>query len=199
MTPVFLLSDGYLANGAEPWLIPKLEELPEITVQHPSKPNSNGNGEAHFLPYKRDHRLVRQWALPGTIGLEHRIGGLEKEDVTGNVSYDPANHEHMVKTRAQKIANIADEIPELKVNGPEEGDLLVIGWGGHLRQHHHRCRALPHKGYQGAQAHLRYLNPMPRNTGDVLQALQEGSGARIERRPAPPAAPWHLPRGTQSA
>src|SRR5216683_1150138 len=98
MTPVFLLSDGYLANGAEPWLIPKVADLPRITVTHPSLPNSNGNGEAHFLPYKRDNRLVRQWAIPGTAGLEHRIGGLEKEDVTGNVSYDPINHEHMVRT-----------------------------------------------------------------------------------------------------
>src|SRR5947209_926809 len=130
MTPVLYLSDGYLANGAEPWLIPKTEELPRISVRHPQKRHSNGNGEAKFMPYKRDARLVRQWAIPGTPGLEHRIGGLEKEDVTGNVSYDPQNHEHMVKTRAQKIANIANEIPLLEVSGPAEGDLLVIGWGG---------------------------------------------------------------------
>src|SRR5438270_814223 len=130
MTPVFFLSDGYLANGAEPWLIPNVEELPKIPVKHPSEPNTNGNGEAKFLPYKRDERLVRQWAIPGAPGLEHRVGGLEKEDVTGNVSYDPANHEHMVETRAQKIANIANEIPELKVDGPESGDLLLVGWGG---------------------------------------------------------------------
>src|SRR5207249_9347912 len=110
--------------------IPNLDELPRLTVHHPSQPNSNGNGESHFLPYKRDERLVRQWAIPGTPGLEHRIGGLEKEDGTGNVSYDPINHEHMVRTRAKKIANIANEIPELTVNGPAEGDLLVIGWGG---------------------------------------------------------------------
>src|SRR5439155_15867420 len=98
---------------------------------HPDKPNSNGDGNSpRFLPYKRDERLVRQWAIPGTPGLEHRIGGLEKEDITGNVSYDPINHEHMIKTRAQKIANIANEIPELKVDGPESGDLLIIGWGG---------------------------------------------------------------------
>src|SRR5439155_18650163 len=109
---------------------PKVDALPKITVRHPDRPNSIGNGTMGFLPYKRDERLVRQWAIPGTPGLEHRIGGLEKEDVTGNVSYDPANHQHMVKTRAQKIANIANEIPLLEVDGPPEGDLLVAGWGG---------------------------------------------------------------------
>src|SRR5206468_3701340 len=108
MTPVFLLSDGYLANGAEPWLIPNISELPRIKVSHPTEPNSNGSGPATFLPYKRDERLVRQWAIPGTRGLEHRIGGLEKEDVTGTVSYDPANHEHMVWTRAKQIATTAN-------------------------------------------------------------------------------------------
>src|SRR5205823_12164574 len=128
MTPVILLSDGYLANGAEPWLIPRVEDLPKIVVRHPQKPSGNGNGEAKFLPYKRDERLVRPWAVPGTPGLEHRIGGLEKEDVTGNVSYDPANHEHMIRTRAKKIANIADDIPPLKVTGPEQGDPQALGW-----------------------------------------------------------------------
>jgi 2-oxoglutarate ferredoxin oxidoreductase subunit alpha len=169
MTPVFLLSDGYLANGAEPWLIPRVEDLPRITVTHPQVPNGNGNGEAHFLPYKRDERLVRQWAIPGTPGLEHRIGGLEKEDVTGNVSYDPINHEHMVKTRAQKIANIAQEIPELTVQGPEKGDLLVIGWGGTYGSTITAVQRAQRKGSKVAQAHLRYLNPMPRNVGDVLK------------------------------
>jgi 2-oxoglutarate ferredoxin oxidoreductase subunit alpha len=173
MTPVFFLSDGYLANGAEPWLIPRVEELPKIEVTHPQHPTSNGNGEAHFLPYKRDERLVRQWAIPGTRGLEHRIGGLEKEDVTGNVCYDPANHEHMVRTRAQKVANIANEIPELKVNGPEEGDLLVIGWGGTYGSIVTAVQRAQRKGYKVAQAHLRYLNPMPRNTGDVLKRYKK--------------------------
>jgi 2-oxoglutarate ferredoxin oxidoreductase subunit alpha len=167
MTPVFLLSDGYLANGAEPWLIPNIDDLPHLTVTHPDKPNSNGNGEAHFLPYRRDDRLVRQWALPGMPGLEHRIGGLEKEDVTGNVSYDPANHEHMVRTRAQKIANIANDIPELSVVGPAEGDLLVIGWGGTYGAILTAVQRAQRKGYKVAQAHLRYLNPMPKNTGEV--------------------------------
>jgi 2-oxoglutarate ferredoxin oxidoreductase subunit alpha len=169
MAPVFLLSDGYLANGAEPWLIPRVEDLPKITVKHPKETNSNGNGAAHFLPYKRDERLVRQWALPGTKGLEHRIGGIEKEDVTGNVSYDPLNHEHMVKVRAQKIANVANEIPLLEVNGPEEGDLLVIGWGGTYGAIVSAVQRAQRKGLKVAQAHLRYLNPMPKNTGAVLK------------------------------
>jgi 2-oxoglutarate ferredoxin oxidoreductase subunit alpha len=168
MTPVFLLSDGYLANGAEPWLIPAVDSLPKIVVKHPTQPNSNGNGEAKFLPYKRDSRLVRQWAVPGTPGLEHRIGGLEKEDVTGNVSYDPLNHEHMVKTRAQKIANIANDIPLLEVTGPEQSDLLVVGWGGTYGSILSAVQRCQHKGYKVAHAHLRYLNPMPKNTREVL-------------------------------
>jgi 2-oxoglutarate ferredoxin oxidoreductase subunit alpha len=181
MTPVFILSDGYIANGAEPWPIPKVEDLPRITITHPEplangEANGNGatNGDGHpFLPYKRDDRLVRPWAVPGTPGLEHRIGGLEKEDVTGNVSYDSQNHEHMVKTRAQKIANIAADIPELTVAGPDEGDLLVIGWGGtygSIRTAVERCQR---KGLSVAQAHLRYLNPMPRNTAAVLRRYRK--------------------------
>src|SRR5262245_33261213 len=173
MTPVMFLSDGYLANGAEPWPIPNLADLPRIVVKHPAETNSNGNGQAVFLPYKRDQRLVRQWAIPGTAGLEHRIGGLEKEDVTGNVSYDPANHEHMVRTRAQKIANIANEIPELTVNGPAEGDLLVIGWGGTYGSIVTAVQRSQRKGLKVAQAHLRYLNPMPKNTGDVLRRYKK--------------------------
>ena len=173
MTPVFLLSDGYLANGAEPWQIPRVEDLPKIVVRHPQAANSNGNGEAKFLPYKRDDRLVRQWAIPGTPGLEHRIGGLEKEDVTGNVSYDPQNHEHMVRTRAQKIANIAKEIPPLEVKGPAEGDLLVIGWGGTYGAIVSAVQRAQRKGYKVAQAHLRYLNPMPINTGQVLKRYKK--------------------------
>ena len=174
MTPVLFLSDGYLANGAEPWLIPNPADLPKITVSHPGQPNSsNGNGEAHFLPYKRDERLVRQWAIPGTAGLEHRIGGLEKEDITGNVSYDPVNHEHMIKTRAEKIANIADDIPELSVLGPAEGDLLVIGWGGTYGAITTAVQRCQRKGHNVAAAHLRYLNPMPRNTGEVIKRYKK--------------------------
>jgi 2-oxoglutarate ferredoxin oxidoreductase subunit alpha len=173
MTPVLYLSDGYLANGAEPWLIPKVDQLPKLTVQHPERANGNGNGAPHFLPYERDERLVRPWAIPGTPGLEHRIGGLEKEDITGNVSYDPANHEHMVKTRAQKIANIANEIPELTVNGPSEGDLLVIGWGGTYGSILTAVERARRKGHKVAHAHLRYLNPMPRNTAAVIKRYKK--------------------------
>jgi 2-oxoglutarate ferredoxin oxidoreductase subunit alpha len=173
MTPVLYLSDGYLANGAEPWLIPKIDQLPKLTVEHPERANGNGNGAPHFLPYQRDARLVRRWAIPGTPGLEHRIGGLEKEDITGNVSYDPANHEHMVKTRAQKIANIANEIPELTVNGPAEGDLLVIGWGGTYGSILTAVERARRKGHKVAHAHLRYLNPMPRNTQEVIKRYKK--------------------------
>jgi 2-oxoglutarate ferredoxin oxidoreductase subunit alpha len=173
MTPVFLLSDGYLANGAEPWLIPNIADLPKIHVTHPDAHSSNGNGDETFLPYQRDSRLVRQWAIPGTKGLEHRIGGLEKDDVTGNVSYDPANHEHMIKTRAQKIANIANDIPDLTVVGPSEGDLLVIGWGGTHGAILSATERAQRKGLKVACAHLRYLNPMPKNTLAVLKRYKK--------------------------
>jgi len=174
MTPVFLMSDGYLANGAEPWLIPRPEDLPKITIRHPkAAAGGNGNGEAHFLPYERDERLVRPWATPGTPGLEHRIGGLEKEDVTGNVSYDPANHEHMIRTRAQKIANIAHDIPELAVNGPAEGDVLVLGWGGTYGALATAVERAQRKGHKVAHAHFRYISPLPRNTGDVLKRFKK--------------------------
>ena len=173
MTPVFILSDGYLANSAEPWRIPTLEELPKIEVKHPTGPNIGSNGDAHFAPYLRDDRLVRPWALPGTPGLEHRLGGIEKADVTGDISYEPANHEHMVRTRAQKIANIAAEIPLLEVTGPADAELLVLGWGGtygSILTAVERCRR---QGLKVAQAHLRYLNPMPANTGEVVKRFRK--------------------------
>jgi 2-oxoglutarate ferredoxin oxidoreductase subunit alpha len=165
MTPVFLLSDGYIANGSEPWDISGVNQLPKMPVEHPTKAN-HADG---FMPYLRDSRLVRQWAIPGTPGLEHRIGGIEKEDVTGNVNYDPHNHEHMCRTRAQKIANIANEIPELSVMGPDSGDLLVIGWGGTYGSIKTAVENLQAKGKKVAQAHLRHLNPFPRNTEAVLK------------------------------
>jgi 2-oxoglutarate ferredoxin oxidoreductase subunit alpha len=168
MTPVFFMSDGYLANGAEPWLVPSLNELQKLDIKHPDKPNH----EKGFMPYLRDERLVRQWAIPGTPGLEHRVGGLEKEDVTGNVSYDPANHQHMVLTRARKIANIADEIPPLQVDGPASGDLLVIGWGGTYGAILSAVQRARRQGYSVSSAHLRYLNPMPRNTEQVLRSYR---------------------------
>jgi 2-oxoglutarate ferredoxin oxidoreductase subunit alpha len=182
MTPVVLLSDGYIANGAEPWAIPKIDNLPHISIVHPTQHNSNGELVGHengagevskFLPYKRDELLVRQWAVPGTPGLEHRIGGIEKQDVTGNVNYEPANHEHMIKTRAQKIANIATTIPDLKVEGAEEGDLLVLGWGGTYGSIATAVQRANRKGLKVGHAHLQYLNPMPKNTGDVLKKFKK--------------------------
>ncbi len=181
MTPVILLSDGYLANGAEPWPIPKIDSLPRLEIKHPTQPNSNGElmhengtGEAgKFLPYKRDERLVRPWAVPGTPGLEHRIGGIEKQDVTGNVNYEPANHEHMIRTRSQKIANIAETIPELKVEGAPAGDLLIVGWGGTYGSIATAVERAVRKGLKVGHAHLQYLNPMPKNTGEVLKRFQK--------------------------
>jgi 2-oxoglutarate ferredoxin oxidoreductase subunit alpha len=169
MTPVMVLSDGYLANGAEPWKIPSVENLPEMKVKFASGPNDTVDGKPAFMPYLRDDRLVRPWAIPGTAGLEHRIGGLEKQDVTGNVNYEPANHEHMVRTRAQKIANIAKDIPPLSVFGPEQGDVLVIGWGGTFGSIRTAVQRMQRAGRKVAQAHLRHLNPMPSNTAEVLR------------------------------
>ncbi len=169
MTPVMLLSDGYLANGAEPWMLPDPSKFPKFKIHHPTAPNGNGQG---FLPYKRNERLVREWALPGSPGLEHRIGGLEKEDVTGDVCYDPDNHHHMVCTRRKKIDNIAETIPPMEVFGDSSGDLLVLGWGstyGPITTAVERCRA---KGRKVSSAHLRYLDPMPKNVGEVLSKFR---------------------------
>jgi 2-oxoglutarate/2-oxoacid ferredoxin oxidoreductase subunit alpha len=165
-TPVYLLSDAYLANGSEPWLLPDAAALAEIPVEFATEPNRDGE----FLPYVRDpETLARPWAIPGTPGLEHRIGGLEKQDETGNVSYDPDNHDRMVRLRAQKVANIAADIPELEVDDPDgEAELLVVGWGstyGPIGAGARRVRALGHKV---ATAHLRHLNPLPANLGEVL-------------------------------
>jgi 2-oxoglutarate ferredoxin oxidoreductase subunit alpha len=173
MTPVFFLSDGYLANGAEPWRIPEVADLPKFTARHIKEPNAEQDGEPVFMPYKRDSRLVRDWAVPGTPGLEHRIGGIEKEDVTGKISYDPLNHQHMVETRAQKIANIANEVPELSVDGPEEGELLLCGWGGTYGSIVTAVQRMQRKGFKVAHAHFRYLNPMPRNTAAVLKRYKK--------------------------
>jgi 2-oxoglutarate ferredoxin oxidoreductase subunit alpha len=166
MTPVILLSDGYIANGAEPWKFPKSEDLPAINVTFAQ---TNGNGHA-YLPYKRDEKLVRSWALPGTRGLAHRVGGLEKEAETGNVSYDPANHEYMTKIREEKVERIADFIPEQTItSGPESGDLLILGWGSTFGVIEAVTRAMLREGKSVAHAHLRYIRPMPRNFGDVLK------------------------------
>jgi 2-oxoglutarate/2-oxoacid ferredoxin oxidoreductase subunit alpha len=165
MTPVLVLSDGFLAVGAEPWRIPDSAEFPPIPVQHPT---AAGGG-----PYRRDERQVRSWAVPGAPGLEHRIGGLEKEERTGVVSYEPLNHERMVRIRAEKIARIADDIPDLVVDGPAEGDLLVVGWGGTFGAIAAAVRRARADGLSVSQAHFRYLNPMPRNTGDVLRRYKK--------------------------
>src|SRR5215213_6510623 len=166
-TPVYLLSDAYLANGSEPWLLPDVASLPDIDVEFATAPN---DGET-FQPYARDpETLARPWALPGTPGLEHRIGGLEKQDVTGNVSYDPDNHDRMTRLRTQKIAGIASAIPELEVDDPDgDADVLVLGWGGTFGPITAGVRRVRRNGWKVAQAHLRYLNPFPRNTGDVLR------------------------------
>ena len=179
MCPVIVLTDGYLANGSEPWKLPKPEALPKIEITHPTEPNMAGwTGASHessgtptttFLPYKRDELLARPWAIPGTPRLEHRIGGLEKQDVTGNINYDPANHEHMVTTRARKVENVAQVIPELRVHGPDNAELLVIGWGGTYGSITTAVQRAQRNGLKVAQAHLRYLNPMPRNTAEVLK------------------------------
>jgi len=164
MTPVFVLSDGYIANGSEPWRIPETSELPDIDVAFPDDPDT-------FQPYARDpDTLARPWAIPGTPGLEHCIGGIEKQDVAGQVSYDSANHERMVRLRGEKIRRVADDIPEIEVFGPPNGELLVVGWGGThgaIRQAVENARD---QGLSVAAAHIRYLNPFPRNLGDVLRA-----------------------------
>lgn len=167
MTPVFVLSDSHLANGAEAWRVPRAADLPAITVCRPAA------GGTPFLPYKRDERLVRPWAAPGTPGLEHRTGGLEKEELTGNVSYDPLNHEKMVAARAAKVAGVAAAIPDLAVNGSAEGDLLVVGWGGTFGPIATAVARARQRGARVAHAQLRYLHPLPRNTGDVLRRFRK--------------------------
>ena len=169
-TPVFLLSDAYLANGSEPWLIPDLETIPSIPVDFADAPNHEGG----FLPYLRDaETLARPWAIPGTPGLEHRIGGLEKADGTGNVSYDPDNHDHMVRIRARKVAGIAADIPELTVDEEGGENLLVLSWGGTYGPVAAGVRRVRGNGGKVAHAHLSYLNPFPRNTGEVLHRYEK--------------------------
>jgi 2-oxoglutarate ferredoxin oxidoreductase subunit alpha len=164
MTPVILLTDGYIANGAEPWRVPDVESLPQITVKHPG-PLENGDT---YLPYARDERLARPWAVPGTPGLMHRIGGLEKQDITGNVNYEPANHEHMVNLRARKVALVALDIPPQEIDGPHSGKLLVISWGGTYGACATAVRKARSRGGSVSHVHLRYLNPFPSNLGEII-------------------------------
>ena len=166
MCPVIYLSDGYIANGAEPWMLPDLDAIEPIQIEHPRETN---NPDGTFLPYKRDPKtLARPWAIPGTEGLEHRLGGLEKEADTGNVSYDPENHDQMVRTRAAKVLKAADIIPPLEVRGPESGEALLLGWGGTYGTITTAGDELRDAGYSVSTAHLRYLNPFPKNLPDVL-------------------------------
>ncbi len=167
MCPVMYLSDGYIANGAEPWRLPELDDIAPIEVSHPTETN---NPDGPYRPYERDpETLARRWAIAGVPGLEHRIGGLEKEDGTGNVSYDPENHEHMVRTRAEKVQRLESVIPPLEVIGPEAGDALLLGWGGTYGAITTAGLRLRELGHSVATAHLRYLNPFPRNTGEVIK------------------------------
>lgn len=166
MTPVIFLSDGYIANGAEPWKFPNTEGLRQIHVTFKTDLNHN---ETKFQPYQRDEKGVRPWALPGTPGLEHRIGGLEKENITGNVSYDPENHQLMVKLRQEKVDKIANYIPDQKLdNGPEKGDVLVLGWGSTYGVIKTAVAELLADGHSVAHAHIRYMRPFPKNLGDIL-------------------------------
>ncbi len=170
MTPVIFLSDGYIANGAEPWKYPVSADLPAITVNFKK---GLDDGEEKLQPYKRDEKLVRSWAIPGTPGLEHRIGGLEKEDVTGNISYEPENHQHMVKTRQAKVDRIADYIPEQKLDsGPSTGKILVLGWGSTYGAIKSACAELQARGEAISHAHLRYIRPFPKNLGDIIKNFE---------------------------
>ena len=168
-TPVYVLSDTYLANSSEPWKLPDPTALPDISVPFATEPNHDGV----FWPYLRDENLSRPWAIPGTPGLQHRIGGLEKEDGTGNVSYDPANHEYMSRIRAAKVAKIADDIPLLDVDDPSgEAELLVLGWGSTYGAIRAACGRVREQGSNVAHAQFYHLNPLPKNTGDVLRAYK---------------------------
>jgi 2-oxoglutarate ferredoxin oxidoreductase subunit alpha len=171
-TPVYLLSDAYLANGSEPWLLPEVADLPDISTTFATEANGE---DGTFLPYLRDEQtLARPWALPGTKGLEHRIGGLEKADRTGNISYDPENHDLMTRLRSQKVAGIASDIPELEVDDPDgDAKVLVLGWGGTFGPIAAGVRRARRNGRPVAHAHLRYLNPFPRNTGEVLRRYEK--------------------------
>ena len=166
MTPVMLLTDGYLANGSEPWIVPDIKELPPIDVKFADKSNIV---DGQFMPYLRNkNTLARPWAKPGTENLEHRIGGIEKEDVTGNVNYDPENHHFMVKTRALKVQNIANELPPTDVFGDKSGDLLILSWGGTQGACRSATEALVNDGKKVSHIHLRWINPLPNDLGELL-------------------------------
>ena len=171
MTPVFLLSDGYIANGAEPWKFPNSAQLPDLKVTFKTE---LAEGETKYQPYRRDEKLARPWAIPGTPGLEHRIGGLEKQDITGNISYDADNHQHMVNTRQAKVDKIADYIPEQQLDsGPEKGKLLILGWGSTYGAIKSAVTELQAEGYSVSHAHVRYVRPFPKNLGTILRNFEQ--------------------------
>jgi 2-oxoglutarate ferredoxin oxidoreductase subunit alpha len=171
MTPVIFLSDGYIANGAEPWRFPSSADLPAIHVKFKTE---LGHGEEKLQPYLRDEKLARPWAIPGTPGLEHRIGGLEKQNITGNVSYEPENHQLMVKIRQEKVDKIAEYIPDQKLdNGPEKGKLLILGWGSTYGAIKSAVAELLAQGESVSHAHLRYVRPFPKNLGEIIKGFDK--------------------------
>jgi 2-oxoglutarate ferredoxin oxidoreductase subunit alpha len=169
MTPVLLLTDGYLGNGAEPFKIPTAAELPKFDVKYQTTPNHDGA----YMPYKRDAKLIRPWAVPGTPGLEHRIGGLEKDSMSGMVSYDGMNHERMVLTRAQKIANVVEDVPDVQVFGKASGDVLLVSWGGTFGSVRGAAEQLQQQGKAVSHVHLRWLNPLPKNLAAVMKGFKK--------------------------
>lgn len=170
MTPVILLSDGYIANGSEPWRFPQSNDLPEMKVAFKHQVENNEK----LLPYDRNEKLARPWVIPGTVGLEHRIGGLEKQHLTGNISYDANNHEFMVKLRQQKVDNISTFIPKQQLDsGAESGKVLVLGWGSTYGAIKSACEELQKKGHKVSHAHLRYIRPFPANLGDIIQKFDK--------------------------
>ncbi|HEX6116243.1 MAG TPA: 2-oxoacid:acceptor oxidoreductase subunit alpha [Solirubrobacterales bacterium] len=172
-TPVILLSDTFLANSSEPWLLPDTADLPEIDPGFATAPNHQGADGAEFWPYLRDERLARPWAVPGTEGLQHVIGGLEKEADTGHISYEAANHAEMTRLRAAKVAGIADDIGALEVDDPDGADMLVLGWGSTFGAVKGACRRVRLRGGRVARAHLHHLNPLPRNTGEIVRSYEQ--------------------------
>src|SRR4051812_18061033 len=168
MTPVIMLSDGYIANGAEPWMVPQFDKLEKLRITHPTEKNDDHG----FMPYKRDENGARPWAIPGTVGLEHRIGGLEKQDVTGNVNYEPGNHEHMVRLRAAKVAGIKPVGQDMLWTGPESGDMLIVGWGSTFGAIKAATLELQKEGLSVAACHVRYLNPLSTRLGEVMRRFK---------------------------
>jgi len=169
MTPVIMLTDGYLGFGSEPFRIPEDGTVKAFDVKYQTTPNYNGQ----YMPYLRNEKLIRPWAIPGTAGLEHRVGGLEKDSLSGMVSYDGMNHEKMVKTRAQKVANVVEDVPDVELDGPATGDLLLVSWGGTYGSVKSATDQLRAQGKKVAHAHLRWLNPMPKNLGQVLRSFKK--------------------------